>query len=99
MGKEKIPYCQRNSDCCGTCKYCGSYRCDCSGYASWTVGFPAGTTTFDMAKHCDKIEKKEMQHGDIWLNTQEHVVIFAGWVNKSNIEAGWYCYQESGCHS
>ena len=50
---EKVPYCQCNSDCCnaagtqvktpGGCKYCGTFRCDCSGYASWVLGFPAGT--------------------------------------------------------
>ena len=33
----KVPYCQCNSDCCGKCPYCDSYRCDCSGYVTYAL--------------------------------------------------------------
>ena len=45
----KIPYCQCSggppTECCGVCPYCNDYRCDCSGYVSFTWELGSGYTT------------------------------------------------------
>jgi hypothetical protein len=45
----QIPYCQCSggppTECCGVCPYCSDYRCDCSGYVSYTWNLGKGYTT------------------------------------------------------
>jgi len=96
---KKIPYCQCNGpkECCGSCPYCSKYRCDCSGYVSYTWGLPYGYTTSTLPEVSHKITKNELQEGDILLNRAEHVVLFGGWVNASKTH--YFGYQEPGCHT
>lgn len=91
----RIPYCQCNSDCCGTCPYCGSYRCDCSGYATYALQLPPGQTTSTLPRYSHIIAAADLLPGDLILNPSDHVIIFAGWVSSSH--NSFYGYQEAGC--
>jgi len=95
----KIPYCQCNgpAECCGSCPYCGSYRCDCSGGVSywWNAGHGYVTSTFNQITK--KITKEELQEGDALLNPADHVVLFAGWYDSGKTK--YWAIQEPGCHT
>jgi len=60
------------------------YREDCSGYVSmaWQLSKP-GLTTSTLPSVAHRISKEELQSGDVLLDVQEHVVIFAGWADSS----------------
>ena len=96
--KREIPYCQCNgpAECCGTCPYCGSTRCDCSGYVSHCWGFTKGYTTWTLPDVSHSIEKEQLLPGDVILCVAEHVVIFAGWADNGHTT--YVAYQEPGCH-
>jgi len=70
----RVPY-DQNGDYDG-------WREDCSGFVSmtWSLEKP-GLTTSTLPSVSHKISKDELQAGDILLNEQEHVVLFAGWAN------------------
>ncbi|MFE2145630.1 hypothetical protein ACFXA3_28525 [Streptomyces sp. NPDC059456] len=71
----------------------GRYRQDCSGFVSMAWQLTYSRTTLDLPKVSAPIDKWDLQPGDI-LNSNEHVVLFAGWRDKS---AGTFnYYQESG---
>ena len=80
--------------CGGTCWRGGSasnpawdrYRSDCSGLVSWAWQLPApGRTTYGFAPFdaavSYEIAGDDLQPGDA-LNNDEHVVLFAGWVDR-----------------
>lgn len=96
---DKVPYCQCNGpqECCGDCPYCGSTRCDCSGFVSNCFGFSKGYTTFTLPEVTHKISKGELQPGDIMLCVSDHVVFFGGWSDAS--QTHYVAYQEPGCHT
>lgn len=86
-----IPYCECGSlTCCGTCNYCDSYRCDCSGYVSYALGLPPGYTTFTLPQVTYPIDQSQLAPGDIILNIQDHVVLFAGWTDSSQTQYNAY---------
>ncbi|MGW5342067.1 hypothetical protein [Streptomyces sp. NPDC004050] len=71
----------------------GRYRQDCSGFVSMAWQLGASPNTYGLPAYSTEIDKWDLQPGDI-LNSSEHVVIFAGWRDKS---AGTFnYYQESG---
>ena len=96
---EQIPYCQCNgpAECCGTCPYCGTFRCDCSGYVSYCLGLSYGYTTDTLPEVTHQISQSELLPGDIMLCQGDHVVFFAGWTDSS--QTNYVCYQEPGCHT
>lgn len=96
---KKIPYCQCNgpAECCGSCPFCKQYRCDCSGYVSYSWGLPYGYTTFTLPQVAHPISKEELQPGDVMLNTAEHVVLFGGWADAGH--TSYHALQEPGCHT
>jgi len=99
--EKKKPYCQCNSDCCGTCDMCHEgnppYRCDCSGFVSHSWELPGGLVTQTLHTVGHYIEKKHLKKGDVMLYAAEHVVIFNGWT--SDAETHYHAIQEPGCHS
>ena len=96
---QQIPYCQCNgpAECCGTCPYCGTFRCDCSGYVSYCLGLSYGYTTYTLPEVTHQISQGELLPGDIMLCQSDHVVFFAGWTDSS--QTNYVCYQEPGCHT
>lgn len=62
---DEIPYCQCDGaqECCGSCPYCGTYRCDCSGYvtACYELHKPHNTVTLTEEFH--RIEHHELKPG------------------------------------
>ena len=99
---DQIPYCQCNSDCCGDCPYCGTTRCDCSGYVSACWGLTEGYDTQSLPQISHQISKSQLMPGDITLwsdpsGAEGHTVIFAGWTDSSQTK--YYCYQEAGCYN
>lgn len=95
----KIPYCQCNGpqECCGKCPYCSDYRCDCSGYVSYTWKLGRGYTTSTLPQVATPIKKEDLQPGDILLAPSHHVILFGGWANAAHTT--YYAYQEPGCHT
>ncbi|MEU6863214.1 hypothetical protein ABZ924_08085, partial [Streptomyces sp. NPDC046876] len=70
----------------------GRYRQDCSGLVSMAWQLPESPNTGALPNYSTSIDKWDLKPGDI-LNSAEHVVIFAGWRDKS---AGTFnYYQES----
>jgi hypothetical protein len=96
---QQIPYCQCNGpeECCGNCPYCGTFRCDCSGYVSYCLGLSYGYTTDTLPEVTHQISQSELLPGDIMLCVSDHVVFFAGWTDSS--QTSYVCYQEPGCHT
>ncbi|WP_377267763.1 hypothetical protein [Peterkaempfera sp. SMS 1(5)a] len=71
----------------------GTYREDCSGFVSMAWNLPVSRTTWTLPDVATAISKSAMQPGDILDYTSEHVILFAGWKDKS---AGtFYYYAES----
>lgn len=96
---QQIPYCQCNGpeECCGSCPYCGTFRCDCSGFVSYCLGLPYGYTTDTLPEVTHQISQAELQIGDIMLCQGDHVVFFGGWTDSSM--SNYVVYQEPGCHT
>eukprot|EP01006_Ploeotia_vitrea_P010972 TRINITY_DN29110_c0_g1_i1.p1 TRINITY_DN29110_c0_g1~~TRINITY_DN29110_c0_g1_i1.p1 ORF type:complete len:265 (+),score=-8.52 TRINITY_DN29110_c0_g1_i1:19-813(+) len=96
--KKKIPYCQCNGpqECCGNCPYCGTFRCDCSGYVSYCWDLPYGYTTSTLHEVAHRITKEEMVPGDVMLCPGDHVVMFTGWAYPN--KTAYHACQEPGCH-
>ncbi|WP_369185313.1 hypothetical protein [Streptomyces sp. Y1] len=70
----------------------GRYRQDCSGFVSMAWELPKSPTTLDLPSYSTSINKSDLQPGDI-LDSDAHVIIFAGWRDKG---AGTFnFYQES----
>lgn len=97
--QRQIPYCQCNgaAECCGSCPYCGTYRCDCSGYVSYCWNLGTGYSTSTLPQVATAIAKNELQPGDALLNAGHHVILFGGWADSKN--ATYHAYQEPGCHN
>lgn len=72
----QIPYCQCSggppTECCGVCPYCADYRCDCSGYVSFTWELGRGYTTSTLPEVSHQISKDELLPGDVLLNAADH---------------------------
>jgi len=96
---QKIPYCQCNGplECCGSCPYCSTHRCDCSGYVSWCWKLPYGYTTRSLDQVSRRIDKSQLQPGDMLLNAGSHVILFGGWADSG--KTTYHAYQEPGCHN
>lgn len=96
---QQIPYCQCNgpAECCGSCPYCGTFRCDCSGFVSYCMGLPYGYTTDTLPQVTHQISQGDLQPGDIMLCVSDHVVFFGGWTDSSM--TNYVAYQEPGCHT
>eukprot|EP00388_Colpodella_angusta_P001335 GDKJ01004298.1.p1 GENE.GDKJ01004298.1~~GDKJ01004298.1.p1 ORF type:complete len:241 (+),score=12.48 GDKJ01004298.1:72-794(+) len=95
----EVPYCQCNGpeECCGSCPYCGTFRCDCSGYVTYCLQLPAGLNTNSLPLYATAITKDELQKGDFMDCVGDHVVFFAGWTDSS--KTAYVVYQEPGCHT
>ncbi|MEV6580510.1 hypothetical protein AB0M92_20350, partial [Streptomyces sp. NPDC051582] len=70
----------------------GRYRQDCSGFVSMAWQLNSSRTTYSLPGVSTQINKWDLQPGDI-LNSNDHVVLFAGWKDKS--EGTFNYYQES----
>jgi hypothetical protein len=77
--KRGVPYSQQRSypDPQGK-----KYRTDSSGYVSMAWGLPDSLTTQTLPTVSHPIAKDELLPGDVLLNPDRHVLIFAGWANK-----------------
>ncbi|GAA0354586.1 FG-GAP-like repeat-containing protein [Streptomyces blastmyceticus] len=74
----------------------GRYRQDCSGYVSMAWQLGDSHNTWSLNDVSTEIKRSELQPGDILNNTDSHVVIFAGWIDRS--AQTFYYYSESGRH-
>ncbi|MBZ4324545.1 Ig-like domain-containing protein, partial [Streptomyces huiliensis] len=72
----------------------GWYRQDCSGYVSMAWMLKESRNTWSLRDVTTRISTSELKPGDILNNTQTHVIIFAGWINKA--AQTFYYYSESG---
>ena len=73
----------------------GTYREDCSGFVSmaWNLPYSRTTWTLDDSSITSHISRSDLQPGDALDYDTEHVILFAGWRDKS---AGtFYYYAES----
>jgi hypothetical protein len=63
----------------------GSYRMDCSGFVSMAFGLPSSYTTVTLPQVVHRINKDDLQPGDIMLNTASgdngHTGIFIRWTD------------------
>ncbi|ATZ23568.1 C40 family peptidase [Streptomyces lavendulae] len=73
----------------------GRYRQDCSGFVSMAWQLSYSRTTYDLPDVSTQISKWDLQPGDI-LNSNDHVVLFAGWRDKS---AGTFNYYQESSRS
>ncbi|MFD8025754.1 RICIN domain-containing protein [Streptomyces lavendulae] len=87
---QKVPYSQKGS---WPEKALGrEWRTDCSGFVSMAWMLPASETTHTLPREAKPISTSELLPGDI-LNSPEHVVLFAGWIDKA--KGTFTFYQES----
>ncbi|MGA8117040.1 MAG: hypothetical protein WCA46_25670 [Actinocatenispora sp.] len=79
------------------------WRTDCSGYVSmaWNVGFDVngGTNTVGLLDYSTRIDKEQLQPGDILLdangtNVTRHVVLFEKWADDAH--NSYWAYEQSG---
>lgn len=61
-----------------------NYRTDCSGFVSMAWGLDRSYVTWSLPEVAVRIDKEDLQPGDIILNLQRHVIIFAGWADKAH---------------
>lgn len=94
--ENKVPYCQCNSDCCGKCPFCGSYRCDCSGLVAYAWNTRPGLTTHNLGSVSHRISVADLEVGDVLLNAKDHVIMFNGWVDRAKLQ--YHALQEAGCY-
>ncbi|MFF4579457.1 hypothetical protein ACFY15_13765, partial [Streptomyces sp. NPDC001373] len=73
----------------------GRYRQDCSGFVSMAWQLPSSRTTYSLPDVSTQISKWDLRPGDI-LNSNDHVVLFAGWRDKS---AGTFNYYQESSRS
>ncbi|MYS80820.1 hypothetical protein [Embleya scabrispora] len=73
----------------------GRYRQDCSGFVSMAWQLSYSRTTYDLPDVATQISKWDLQPGDI-LNSNPHVILFAGWNNKA---AGTFSYYQESSRS
>ncbi|MFG2908482.1 hypothetical protein ACGF13_25870, partial [Kitasatospora sp. NPDC048286] len=73
----------------------GRYRQDCSGLVSMAWELTSSPTTYGIPSYSTAISKLDLRPGDV-LNSSEHVVIFAGWRDKS---AGTFNYYQESSRS
>lgn len=80
-----VPYSQSS--------YYNGYRQDCSGYVSmaWQLGTSA--TTWTIPNYSYQIDKSELQPGDVLLNIDEHVLLFAGWADDA--QSQYWAYEQT----
>jgi hypothetical protein len=71
-----------------------NYRTDCSGFVSMAWGLDSSYVTWSLPEVAKPIAKEDLQPGDIILNTERHVVLFAGWADKSH--DSYVVYEEAG---
>ncbi|MFE9566795.1 RICIN domain-containing protein [Streptomyces sp. NPDC006487] len=87
---QKVPYSQKGA---WPEKAIGrEWRTDCSGFVSMAWMLPASETTRTLPDVAEPISTAELLPGDI-LNSPEHVVLFAGWIDKA--KGTFTFYQES----
>ncbi|MER5808229.1 RICIN domain-containing protein [Streptomyces sp. NPDC002033] len=68
------------------------WRTDCSGFVSMAWMLKASETTLSLPRLTTRIPTSELRPGDI-LNSSEHVVLFAGWIDRA--KGTFTFYQES----
>ncbi|RPF41459.1 hypothetical protein EDD96_5261 [Streptomyces sp. Ag109_G2-6] len=73
----------------------GRYRQDCSGLVSMAWQLDSSRTTYSLPDVSTQINKWDLQPGDV-LNSNDHVVLFAGWRDKS---AGTFNYYQESSRS
>ncbi|MGW7195615.1 hypothetical protein [Streptomyces chryseus] len=73
----------------------GRYRQDCSGFVSMAWQLSSSRTTWTLPEVSTQISKWDLQPGDI-LNSNDHVVLFAGWRDKG---AGTFNYYQESSRS
>ncbi|MFF0411291.1 hypothetical protein ACFYUY_12675 [Kitasatospora sp. NPDC004745] len=73
----------------------GRYRQDCSGLVSMAWQLKDSPNTGGLPSYANAINKWDMQPGDV-LNSDQHVVIFAGWRDKN---AGTFNYYQESSRS
>ncbi|MFJ8015618.1 hypothetical protein ACIQ5Y_24390, partial [Streptomyces sp. NPDC096339] len=73
----------------------GRYRQDCSGFVSMAWQLNSSRTTWTLPDVSTQISKWDLQPGDV-LNSNDHVVLFAGWKDKS---AGTFNYYQESSRS
>jgi hypothetical protein len=73
--------------------YHNGYRQDCSGYVSmaWQLGTSA--TTWTIPNYSHQIDKSQLAPGDVLLNVDEHVLIFAGWADGA--QSQYWAYEQT----
>ncbi|MFB6522065.1 hypothetical protein [Streptomyces sp. NPDC056401] len=73
----------------------GRYRQDCSGFVSMAWQLNSSRTTLSLPAVSAEISKWDLKPGDV-LNSNDHVVLFAGWRDKS---AGTFNYYQESSRS
>lgn len=80
------------------CGHNGKYRCDCSGFVSYTwklTSSGGGPTTRALPSYCSHLSSwDELQPGDAILNPGDHVLMFVKWSGK-----GHNNFVQAACHS
>ncbi|MFG2232160.1 hypothetical protein ACGFNX_19465 [Streptomyces sp. NPDC048723] len=73
----------------------GRYRQDCSGFVSMAWQLNSSRTTLTLPDVSSQISKWDLQPGDA-LNSNDHVILFAGWRDKA---AGTFNYYQESSRS
>ncbi|MGW7063099.1 hypothetical protein ACWGHM_32015, partial [Streptomyces sp. NPDC054904] len=73
----------------------GRYRQDCSGFVSMAWQLNSSRTTWTLPEVSTQISKWDLQPGDA-LNSNDHVILFAGWRDKA---AGTFNYYQESSRS
>ncbi|MEU9419619.1 hypothetical protein [Streptomyces sp. NPDC048272] len=73
----------------------GRYRQDCSGFVSMAWQLNSSRTTWTLPEVSTQINKWDLQPGDA-LNSNDHVILFAGWRDKT---AGTFNYYQESSRS
>jgi hypothetical protein len=79
----------------------GSYRRDCSGYASmaWNLRDSYTTHTLATAGFATRIGRSALLPGDLIDDPAQHVLIFAGWTNKRALTFRYFAENHTGTHA
>jgi hypothetical protein len=79
------------------CGHMGPYRCDCSGFVSYTwklTSANGGPVTQQFHNYCSRLGSwKELKPGDAILKPQQHVLLFVKWSGD-----GHNSFVEAACH-
>ncbi|MBY6304690.1 peptidoglycan-binding protein [Streptomyces clavuligerus] len=94
---EKVPYSTRRY-------WDDGYRQDCSGYVSMAWNLPGNEWTGSLARYAVRIERAELQPGDMLLfhnpanpTTGSHVTLFGGWADRSRTR--YIAYEQAKPHT